>query len=48
MKIEVTIEVEISLKDASLADAKKIVQQLVSAEDIKAIKTVDIKSIRMI
>jgi hypothetical protein len=47
MKIEVTFEVEISLKDATLADAKKIVKQIISPDKIEAVKDVDIKSVKI-
>jgi hypothetical protein len=48
MKIQVTLEVEISLKDATLNDAKKIVKQIVSPEKIEAVKDVDIKSVKLV
>ncbi len=46
MKFELTIELEVSLKDASPTDVKTIVQQLLAAEKIEAIKNIEIKSIR--
>jgi hypothetical protein len=46
VKFELTIEIEVSLKDAKLSDIQKITQQLLATENIEAIKSTEIKSIR--
>ncbi|MFP4385092.1 MAG: hypothetical protein ACLFST_05015 [Spirochaetia bacterium] len=48
MKIQVTLEIEVSLKDATLSDAKKIVKQIISPEKIEAVKDIDIKSVKLV
>lgn len=47
MKVEVTIELEVDLLDISVRDVKKIVNDLVSTDKPDAIKSMEIKNVKL-
>ncbi|MCB1947840.1 hypothetical protein [Nitrosomonas sp.] len=47
MKVEVTVELDINLSKVSIADIKKILEELINAEKIDALETVSIKDIKI-
>jgi hypothetical protein len=47
MKVEVVLELEVDLLDISVRDVKKIVDNLIATDKPDAIKSVDIKNVRL-
>ncbi len=47
MKVEVVLELEVDLLDISVRDVKKLVDNIISADKPDAIKSVDIKDVRL-
>ncbi|SER69765.1 hypothetical protein SAMN05421690_105514 [Nitrosomonas sp. Nm51] len=47
MKVEVTVELDVNLAKASIADIKKIVEELMNARKIDALESVNIKDIKI-
>lgn len=47
MKVEVTLELEVDLLDISVRDVKKIVNDLVSTDKPDAIKSMEIKNVKL-
>ena len=47
MKVEVTIELDINLSKASIADVKKILEEMMNAREIDALESVSIKDIKL-
>ncbi|MCB1984195.1 MAG: hypothetical protein H6936_08805 [Burkholderiales bacterium] len=47
MKVEVTIELDINLSKASIADIKKILDEMINAKKIDALESVRVKDIKL-
>ena len=47
MKVTVELEIDINLLDVKIEDVKRLVKEMVSAEDSDAVKSVTIKNVRL-
>ncbi|SEN19933.1 hypothetical protein [Nitrosomonas marina] len=47
MKVEVTVELDVNLSKASIADVKKILDEMINAKKIDALESVHIKDIKL-
>lgn len=47
MKVEVVLELEVDLLDVSVRDIKKLVDNIISTEKPDAVKSVDIKDVKL-
>lgn len=47
MKVEVTIELEINLRNASIADIQKLVEQMIDLKKFDALEAVAVKDVKI-
>jgi hypothetical protein len=47
MKVTVELEIDINLLDVKIEDVKRLVKEMVSAEESEAVKSVTIKNVRL-
>ncbi|NBC29798.1 MAG: hypothetical protein GVY29_07385 [Spirochaetes bacterium] len=47
MKVTVELEIDINLLDVKIEDVKRLVKEMVSAEESDAVKSVTIKNVRL-
>jgi hypothetical protein len=47
MKVTVELEIDINLLDVKIEDVKRLVKEMVSAEEMEAVKSVSIKNVRL-
>jgi len=47
MKVEVTVELEINLSKASIADIKKLLEEMMNPKKFDALEAISVKEIRI-
>lgn len=47
MKVTVELEIDINLLDVKIEDVKRLVKEIVSADESEAVKSVSIKNVRL-
>lgn len=48
MKVHVELEVDIDLKEMSIAEVRKIIQQVVSADQSRMVKDVQVTNVKLL